>query len=258
MGGLLIPNTLTVHIDGSGSGGVTSSPAGIDCGNTCSHDFGLNEHVQLTANPAADSYLKAWTLPCPGNTNPCDIVMDGPKAVTATFDLIADFTADQTMGGAPLVVRFTDLSANSPVSWTWGFGDGGSSSLQDPVHVYNTPDHTYEVSLTANGIGSYSVTKPGFITVTACTNKKARVGNTDFTPYDKIKWAYEPANTTGDFVDALGIDITEALDLDQNKSVTLRGGWDCAYSTNAYGRTILIGSLTITDGTVTVENLEIR
>ncbi|TET23080.1 MAG: PKD domain-containing protein [Candidatus Stahlbacteria bacterium] len=78
----------------------------------------------------------------------------------------ADFSADPTIGSAPLDVTFTDLSTNAPTSWSWSFGDGGSSTDQNPQHTYNAPG-TYTVRLTAtNADGSDTETKANYITVT--------------------------------------------------------------------------------------------
>ncbi|MBU1072032.1 PKD domain-containing protein, partial [bacterium] len=79
----------------------------------------------------------------------------------------ADFTASVTAGFAPLAVDFTDLSAGGPTSWSWTFGDGGTSTLQSPSHTYTAPG-VYDVTLTAtNPCGSDPVTKTGYITVNA-------------------------------------------------------------------------------------------
>ncbi len=86
-----------------------------------------------------------------------------PPAVTP----VAAFSANATAGTAPLDVQFTDASANAPTSWSWDFGDGGSSTLQNPVHSYASAG-TYTVTLTAtNAGGSNDVTKTGYITVNA-------------------------------------------------------------------------------------------
>ena len=77
----------------------------------------------------------------------------------------ADFTADRRSGTAPLDVAFTDLSTENPTSWSWNFGDGGTSTIRNPTHRYNNVG-TYTVSLTAtNAYGSDTETKPGYITV---------------------------------------------------------------------------------------------
>ncbi|HSG99222.1 MAG TPA: PKD domain-containing protein, partial [candidate division Zixibacteria bacterium] len=79
---------------------------------------------------------------------------------------IADFSATPLSGAAPLAVSFTDLSANTPTSWGWTFGDGGSSPLQNPSHTYSAAG-VYTVSLTAtNANGSDTKTVTDYITVT--------------------------------------------------------------------------------------------
>jgi len=79
----------------------------------------------------------------------------------------ADFTADRRSGTAPLDVAFTDLSTENPTSWSWNFGDGGTSTSQNPTHRYDNVG-TYTVSLTAtNAYGSDTETKPGYITVSS-------------------------------------------------------------------------------------------
>jgi PKD repeat protein len=78
----------------------------------------------------------------------------------------ADFSASPTSGNSPLTVNFSDLSSNGPTSWSWDFGDGGSSTAQNPTHVYAAAG-TYTVSLTAaNGSGSNTATKVNYISVT--------------------------------------------------------------------------------------------
>lgn len=79
---------------------------------------------------------------------------------------VAAFTGTPTSGTAPLAVSFTDQSTNSPTSWSWTFGDGGTATTQNPSHSYTTAG-SYTVSLTAtNSAGSDAETKSGYITVT--------------------------------------------------------------------------------------------
>jgi len=78
----------------------------------------------------------------------------------------ADFAGSPTSGSYPLTVNFTDLSSGDPTSWSWTFGDGGTSTGQNPSHIY-TSAGAYTVSLTAtNTQGSDAATKNGYITVT--------------------------------------------------------------------------------------------
>jgi PKD repeat protein len=77
----------------------------------------------------------------------------------------ANFTANTTEGTAPLTVKFTDISTNSPNGWKWNFGDESTSTEQSPEHVFSD-EGTYHVTLVAtNGDGS-SDEKSMNITVT--------------------------------------------------------------------------------------------
>ncbi|HUC80323.1 MAG TPA: PKD domain-containing protein, partial [Flavisolibacter sp.] len=51
----------------------------------------------------------------------------------------ANFTAAQTEGCAPIIVSFQDLSTGNPTSWLWNFGNGTTSTLQNPSTTYFTP-----------------------------------------------------------------------------------------------------------------------
>jgi len=85
--------------------------------------------------------------------------------VNAATMPVAAFSGTPTSGTAPLTVQFTDSSTGSPTSWSWSFGDGGTSTLQNPSYTYTT-NGTYAVTLTAtNAAGSNADTQAGYITV---------------------------------------------------------------------------------------------
>jgi hypothetical protein len=91
---------LTVTKSGTGSGTVTSTPAGIECGPTCSAGFAHNTEVTLTPSPAAGSELRSWSGACSG-TGTCKVMMSAAKAVTAEFALIpGHFQLEVTKSGA--------------------------------------------------------------------------------------------------------------------------------------------------------------
>jgi len=74
------------------------------------------------------------------------------------------FTAAPTASCSGVVV-FTDQSFYNITSWLWNFGDGTTSTLQNPTHTY-TASGTYSVSLKAtNANGNNTLTKPGYIHV---------------------------------------------------------------------------------------------
>jgi len=67
--------------------------------------------------------------------------------------LDADFTSNVTNGTAPLTVKFTNTSTGSPTSWSWEFGEGNTSTEQNPIHTYYSPGN-YTVTLTASNAES--------------------------------------------------------------------------------------------------------
>jgi PKD repeat protein len=76
---------------------------------------------------------------------------------------VADFQATPTSGEIPLGVQFTDSSLNRPTSWTWNFGDGASSTEQNPAHSYTKAGSYFVTLRTSNHFGSDGLTKSGFI-----------------------------------------------------------------------------------------------
>jgi PKD repeat protein len=84
--------------------------------------------------------------------------------------IVPNFGATPTSGPVPLAVQFTDTSTGGPTSWAWDFGDGNSSTAQNPLHTY-TRGGKYAVKLTAtNSVSSQSITKPDLITALGATN----------------------------------------------------------------------------------------
>lgn len=82
---------------------------------------------------------------------------------------VAGFVSTGATGSNPLSVKFVDASTNSPTSWVWSFGDGGSSIEQNPTHTY-TSKGTFTVTMTAtNSGGSNTVTKDAYVTVSQNT-----------------------------------------------------------------------------------------
>jgi PKD repeat protein len=82
---------------------------------------------------------------------------------------VAAFAGNPTSGTAPLTVNFADQSSGTPTSWSWAFGDGGTSTAQNPAHTY-TAAGNYTVTLTAtNAVGSDNETKTNYITVTTAS-----------------------------------------------------------------------------------------
>ncbi|WP_373838585.1 PKD domain-containing protein [Methanospirillum sp.] len=74
-----------------------------------------------------------------------------------------DFDADRTYGNKPLTVRFTDKSYQA-TSWLWDFGDGTTSTEQNPIHTF-TEEGRYTISLITNGDDKGKAVKNDYIRV---------------------------------------------------------------------------------------------
>jgi len=94
------------------------------------------------------------------------ISMGSISALAHTTDaLTASFSSDVSSGVAPLTIHFTDQSSGSPTGWHWDFGDGSSSTRQDPAYTFQSPG-TYNVTLTVTD-GSQSSSATTQIAVTS-------------------------------------------------------------------------------------------
>jgi PKD repeat protein len=101
-----------------------------------------------------------------GGTCNVSAVWCGVTVSVVPFAPVAEFSGTPLLGTAPLTVQFTDLSTNGPVSWSWNFGDGDTSTERHPQHVYDLPG-SYTVSLTVTrGIYSDIETKVAYVVVT--------------------------------------------------------------------------------------------
>jgi PKD repeat protein len=89
------------------------------------------------------SYGYSGTLSAPDQS--VSALVTYRTAVSATPPT-ASFAANPTSGYAPLDVQFSDTSSGTPASWSWTFGDGTTSTLQNPVHTYRAAG-TYTATL---------------------------------------------------------------------------------------------------------------
>ncbi|EWS55127.1 Conserved repeat-containing protein [Methylibium sp. T29] len=96
-------NTLSVAVSGNGS--VVSSPAGINCGASCSAGFDSATSVTLTATPAAGRVFSGWGGDCAGTASTCTVSMQASRTVTASFNPppASTFSLNVSVGGGGTV-----------------------------------------------------------------------------------------------------------------------------------------------------------
>jgi len=127
-----------------GSFPVTADPISIAVTNTSS--------TVVNATLTAESHSMTPGSPTITVTTPA---FDTTEICTATPHLNATAAADVTSGDAPLLVNFTGTAADGtpPYTYDWNFGDGGSSTDQNPSHTYATGGD-FLVSLTVTDAAS--------------------------------------------------------------------------------------------------------
>jgi PKD repeat protein len=146
---------------------------------------------------------------------------------------VADFSATPLTGSAPLYVTFSDSATNTPAAWTWAYGDTSpayQTNYRNPMHVYLSPG-TFTVTQTvANGGGTDSEVKTGFITVlssapsvdfTATPTSTVRGGSilfTDLSTGSPTSWAWRWSDSPRNVV-LYGEDITR--DFEQTGTYTV-------------------------------------
>jgi Tol biopolymer transport system component len=106
---------VTVTKAGDGSGTVTSSPTGIDCGNDCTEPFKPGTTVTLTAVAAAKSVFTGWSGACTG-TSTCVIVAATDASVTATFDTARLTVSKAGDGGGTVTSSPTGINCGTDCS----------------------------------------------------------------------------------------------------------------------------------------------
>ncbi|MBF0559877.1 MAG: choice-of-anchor D domain-containing protein, partial [Nitrospirae bacterium] len=77
--------TLTVQKTGTGTGSVTSTPSGIDCGNTCSTTFNYGTPVTISGAASNNSIFNGWSGGCSG-TGTCSVTLTDNTIITADFE----------------------------------------------------------------------------------------------------------------------------------------------------------------------------
>ncbi len=118
--------TLTVNKAGTGSGTVTSSPAGINCGATCGPvSFALNTVVTLTAAPAGGSAFTGWSGGGCSGTGTCVVTLSVATTVTATFAPTFTLTVSITgPGSSSGTVTSSPAGISCPGTCAFSFGSG--------------------------------------------------------------------------------------------------------------------------------------
>ncbi|MEO8192019.1 MAG: PKD domain-containing protein [Acidobacteriota bacterium] len=107
-------------------------------------------------------------------------------SVTVISAPSASFTASTPNPAVNSVVQFTDTTTGGPTSWAWDFGDGATSTSQNPTHAYPAPG-SFTARLTASNAAGPGTTTLA-MTVTSETVLRLNAAHT----FDLTLTAHDP------------------------------------------------------------------
>jgi PKD repeat protein len=178
--------------------------------------------------------------------------------ITATANIsdtspTASFTGSPSSGTPPLTVNLTNSSTgyDQPLSYDWDFDNDGNftSTLLNPSYDYPVGIYSVKLKVTDSDGSTNTLLRTDYIS--SCLNPISLNGNNlavDATLQD----AYDAA-TNGDTIQVQAKLLSGNLNANRNISVTLEGGHNCDYTTIS-GLTTFTGDITISNGTLTIEN----
>jgi predicted outer membrane repeat protein len=173
---------LNVARNGSGSGTVSSVPAGINCGADCTDTLNAGSVMVLTATPASTSNFAGWSGTCNG-TGACNVTVYEANQVTATFtlkqyaiDASVDVPGGGALNGAGTYIHgeTVTLTAMSNIGYTFiNWTEGDTEVSTEPIYsftaagnrtlVANFRLNQYAVDLSADPAAGGAVTGGGTV-----------------------------------------------------------------------------------------------
>lgn len=132
--------TLGVTKSGTGTGSVTSTPAGISCGTDCTEAYASGSVVALSAQPAAGSTFVGWSGACIG-TAACSVTMDAAKSVGAAFTSTTTTTTlsvnpGSVNAGSNVTVNWSNISAATGTNWIGLYTPSAASENHGGIWMY--------------------------------------------------------------------------------------------------------------------------
>jgi phospholipase C len=122
---------LTEILAGTGTGTVSSNPAGINCAPTCSASFASGTQATLTATAGANSSFAGWTGGCSGSNPTCTLTLSASLQVTATFASTAAMLTVSLVGTGTGTVASNPSGVTCGPTCTASFADGTQVTLTE-------------------------------------------------------------------------------------------------------------------------------
>lgn len=188
-GAVVVTQSYSLSVSKSGTGTITSNPAGISCGSTCTYGFTAGEYVTLTATPASGYTFANWTGACAGTSTTCSVTMNAAKTVTANFAVLPQLpnsysltvsktgTGNGTVSSTPVgiscgatcstvfssgaSVQLTATSDGSSTFAGWSGACAGTNSCTVAMNDVKTVTATFTANPIVNDRKTLTVVKQG-------------------------------------------------------------------------------------------------
>jgi PKD repeat protein len=131
------------------------------------NEINVTGSYAVNATGAADTVIKNNYLSSNNKKGDYAALPGINGIVTNNYGMIiqTDFKVNNAKGISPLILKFFDKSKGKITTWKWYFGDGTTSSQQNPTHTY-AKKGVYDVNLVVtNATGLGQILKRGYITV---------------------------------------------------------------------------------------------
>ncbi|HEX7253301.1 MAG TPA: PKD domain-containing protein, partial [Thermoanaerobaculia bacterium] len=160
-----------------------------------------------------------------GGPEPHYVLFGRSSDGTAPSGTKAYFTYSPPNPVAGQTVSFQDLSLGVPSSWSWDFGDGKSSTVEDAIHVFSTAS-SYNVALTAAGAGGTDVIARTIVVLPSAPRA----------PSIGLGVAGAPHDPNFDFYDAIA---GQAITFTASETNANQWLWDFGDGTSASGKSVV-------------------
>lgn len=269
---------LTVATTGTGTGNVTSIPAGIDCGITCTKLFAASTPVTLTATADKNFTFTGWSGwpdACEG-TGPCVVTMDQVTTAIATFHISYPLTTTTTGSGIGNIARspnaisythgttvtLTPIADISSTFTNWSGACTGSADCVVTMEMANMVTATftiksYALTTATTGTGSGSIARsPNAVTYThgtLVTLTPTAVNGSTFTGWSGACTGTGPCTVTMDNAKT----VTATFHVSYALTSTMSGSGSGSvikspnFATHVHGTTVTLSAVANSNSTFT-------
>lgn len=194
-----------------------------------------------------------------------EVTLENGQKITYEYDEIGNIKSKTPSGNVATITASASSGGAIYPNGTITITAGGSKYYSimpsagyriDNVYVDGVAQGAISSFNFSNITASHTIAAYFGIDTSACPNAPVRLARATPVYYSSLQTAYNAA-ADGDVIQAQNHLLQESLNANRNISVTIDGGYDCTYGSNP-DSTALMGSATLSSGTVTMKNLRIQ